>query len=319
MPIISRAKIFALILATSVFPSQLSAEECKPSQWGADDQIGAANRVTPENTLRAAKLIKKGESHPLGILIDPDMPAFSPRKMMLQVVQPNQQNGRSLKQDFGWDAVYNDDLAQLWWGIGPQLDGLGHMGENGAYYNCNKATDISQVTGLTRLGIHQVPPMISRGVLINMARHFGVESLAGGQAISRNDLKAAMKAQDIQLREGDVILLHTGWTDSKLESAPTEWVSTEPGLSNDAAVFLAEQKPMAVGADTWGLEAIPPAPGDKQFYGHVTMLKHNGIYILETMNTGRLAEEGVSEFMFVLGQARLKGAVQMMINPVAMW
>lgn len=319
MPIYSRLKTFVFVLSTSLLASQINAEECEPSQWGADDQIGAANWVTPENTLRAAKLIKKGASHPLGIIIDPDMPAFSPRKMMLQVVQPNQQNGRSLKQDFGWDAVYNDDLAQLWWGIGPQLDGLGHMGELGEYYNCNKATDISQVTGLTRLGIHQVPPMVSRGVLINMAKHFGVETLSGGQGISRTDLKAAMKAQNIKLREGDVILLHTGWTDNKLESAPQEWVSTEPGLNNDAAVFLAEQKPMAVGADTWGLEAIPPAPGDKQFYGHVTMLKHHGIYILETMNTGRLAEEGVSEFMFVLGQARLKGAVQMMINPVAMW
>ena len=51
----------------------------------------------------------------------------------------------------------------------------------------------------------------------------------------------------------------------------------------------------------------------------VTLLKENGIYILETMNTGRLAAEGVQEFMFVLGQAKLKGAVQMIINPVAMW
>jgi hypothetical protein len=48
-------------------------------------------------------------------------------------------------------------------------------------------------------------------------------------------------------------------------------------------------------------------------------LKEHGIYILETMNTGRLAKESVKEFMFVLGQARVKGAVQMMINPVAMW
>ena len=76
---------------------------------------------------------------------------------------------------------------------------------------------------------------------------------------------------------------------------------------------------MAVGADTWGVEAVPPVKGDKVFYGHVTFLKENGIYILETMNTGRLAKEGVHEFMFVLGQARVKGAVQMIINPVAMW
>ncbi len=67
------------------------------------------------------------------------------------------------------------------------------------------------------------------------------------------------------------------------------------------------------------MEAVPPKEGDKIFYGHVTLLKENGIYILETMNTGPLVAQGVNEFMFVLGQARIKGAVQMIINPVAMW
>ena len=67
------------------------------------------------------------------------------------------------------------------------------------------------------------------------------------------------------------------------------------------------------------MDVVPPIEGDKVFYGHVTFLKENGIYILEVMNTGRLAEEGVNEFLFVLGQARINGAVQMMINPVAMW
>ena len=72
---------------------------------------------------------------------------------------------------------------------------------------------------------------------------------------------------------------------------------------------------MAVGADTWGLGAVPPRAGDKIFYDHVVLLKQHGIYILETMNTGRLADKGVHEFMFVLGQARLKGAVQMTLTP----
>ena len=100
------------------------ATDCKPSKWGKDDQIGAANLVTPDSVLAASKLIKKGETHPLGIVVDPNMPAFPPRKMMLQIVQPNQQYGRKMDKDFGWDIVYNDDVTQLWWGTGPQLDGL---------------------------------------------------------------------------------------------------------------------------------------------------------------------------------------------------
>ena len=275
--------------------------------------------LTPEQVLMAAQLVKKGESHPLGIVIDPNMPAFPPRKMMLQVVQPNQQYGRDMTQDFGWPIVYNDDVTQLWWGTGPQIDGLGHLGESEMYYNCNDGKDFAKLTGLTKLGIHTIPPLVGRGVLIDMAKHNGVESMAAGEGISADDLKAAAAAQGVEIRKGDVVLVHTGWTDAKLVSDPTGWVSGEPGLTNDAAVYLASLDVMAVGADTWGVEAVPPVQGDKVFYGHVTLLKDNGIYILETMNTGRLAAEGVNEFMFVLGQARLKGAVQMMINPVAMW
>ena len=122
-----------LSLALIVTTSAVSADECVPSTWGADDQIGAANRVTPERTAAAAKLVKKGISHPLGIVIEPGMPAYPPRYTELQVVQPNQQFNADL--GVGWEASSNDDVLQMWLGTGPQLDGLGHMGEAGEFYN----------------------------------------------------------------------------------------------------------------------------------------------------------------------------------------
>ena len=97
------------------------------------------------------------------------------------------------------------------------------------------------------------------------------------------------------------------------------WVSTVPRITNAASLHLAKMNPMAVGADTWGLDVVPPIAGDRVFYAHLTFLKENRIYIPETMNTGPLAKQGVKEFMFVLRQARVKGTVQMLINPVAMW
>ena len=296
-----------------------SAEVCQPSEWGVDDQIGAANRITAERTRAAAALVKQGASHPLGIVIAPGMPAYPPRYTALQVVQPDLQFRKEGSHKFGWEVSVNDDLVQMWLGTGPQLDGLGHLGESGTFYNCNEGQDFSSITGLTKLDISQIPPMVARGVLINMAAHFGVEYLAAAQPITSEDIQAAMATQGISVGEGDVVLLHTGWTDAKLSSDPELWVSTIPGITNEAAYFLADMKPLAVGADTWGLGAVPPRAGDKVFYDHAILLKQNGIYILETMNTGRLADDGVKEFMFVLGQARLKGAVQMVINPVAMW
>ena len=108
----------------------------RPSPWGADDQIGAANRVTPEPAA-AAKLVKKGISHPLGIVIEPGMPAYPPRYTQLQVVQPNQQFNADL--GVGWEASSNDDVLQMWLGTGPQLDGLGHMGEAASSTTVTKA------------------------------------------------------------------------------------------------------------------------------------------------------------------------------------
>ena len=307
----------SLSLVLIVATSAVSADECVPSPWGADDQIGAANRVTPERTAAAAKLVKKGISHPLGIVIEPGMPAYPPRYTQLQVVQPNQQFNADL--GVGWEASSNDDVLQMWLGTGPQLDGLGHIGEASEFYNCNQGKDFSIITGLTKLDISGIPPMVGRGVMIDIAKQMGVDSLQAGQPITSDDIKAAMKSQGVTVGEGDVVLLHTGYTDATLKQNPSLWAGSIPGITNEASVFLAGLKPMAVGADTWGLGAVPPRAGDKIFYDHVVLLKQHGIYILETMNTGRLADEGVHEFMFVLGQARLKGAVQMIINPVAMW
>ena len=275
------------------------AADCKPSKWGKDDEIGAANLVTPARVLEAIKLVKQGKSHPLGIVIDSTTPAFPPRTLSLEVVQPGQQGGQRL---FGYKGSYNDDLVQTWMGIGPQIDGLGHLGQDGVYYNCNNETDFVAITGLKKMGIEKIPPIVARGVLIDMARHFKVPHLEAGKFFTAADIQAAAKAQGVTIKEGDVVLFHTGWTDAKLASDPKAWVSGEPGTSEDAAVWLASQNVVAVGADTWGVDVVPPEKKDRPFFGHVTLLKENGIYILETMNTGPLAREGVREFLFVLGQ-----------------
>ena len=311
-----RNSIFC-ILFISFFA--ISDDECEISKWGKNDEIGAANLISNTNTLDAIKLVKKGMSHGLGIVIEPGMPAFPPRYTELQVVQPNQHFGRDTTEDFGYDITYNDDILQMWIGTGPQLDGLGHIGNDDIFYNCHKGADFSFITGLTKFGIEKVPPLVGRGVVVNMAKYFGITSMAGGQGITRDDIKNAAKQQNIKFKEGDIILFHTGWTDAYLKSSPELWGSTIPGITNDAAVYLSSLNPMAVGADTWGLGAVPPVEGDLVYYDHVTLIKENGIYILETMNTGKLAEDNVTEFLFVLGQPKLKGAVQMIINPVALW
>ena len=295
------------------------ADDCQYSKWGKDDEIGSANYVNPDQVLMASKLIKEGKTQSLGIVIEPGMPAYPPRYVELQVVQPGQQHGYDTVKTFNWPATVNDDLVQMWLGVGPQLDGFGHMGEKGVFYNCNDASEVTDITGMKKLGTEKIPPLVGRGVLLDMTKHFNVEYMQLGQPITTDDIKLAAKSQNIKFQKGDVILFYTGWTDKMLKSDPDLWNSGEPGITNDAAKYLSSLNPMAIGSDTWGVEVVPAIEGDKLFYGHITLLKENGILILETMNTGELVRENVNEFMFVLGQPKIKGTVQMIINPVALW
>ena len=307
-------KLFAYFCALAFTVSAFSQTDCEPSKWGADDEVGSANLITAESVLKAASLIKTGNVYSLGVTIDSSTPAFPPRGMNVYVVQPDQQHGG---QPYA-NMTYNDDLIAGWFGIGSQLDGLGHIGDpDGMYYNCNHSNEFASVTGLGKLGIEKVPPLVARGIVLDMAGHFGVEFMEAGQMFTVEDVKTVEEKQGTPIREGDVVLFHTGWTDAKLEAEPDVWVAAEPGQSEEVAVYLAEKNVVAAGADTWGLDVVPPQIEDRPFQGHVTLLQENGIYILETMNTGPLVRDGVHEFLFVLGQAKVRGAVQMYINPVA--
>jgi kynurenine formamidase len=303
----------ALIILLLLPLYAVADSHCKTSEWGADDQVGAANRITEMSVLEAAKLVKTGKTYSLGLTIDANTPAFAPRSLSLTVVQPNQQEGA---RPF-YNMTYNDDIFSGWLGIGSQIDGLGHLGENGVYYNCNHAKNFSALGGLTKLGIENVPPIVTRGIVLDIAAHYGVDHLKAGQYFSVEDVKAVEKSQETPIREGDVVLFHTGWTDAMLESDPVAWATAEPGQSEGVAAYMASKKVVAVGADTWGVDVIPPQVAERPYQGHVVYLKENGIYILEAMNTGPLVRDGAYEFLFVLGQAKVRGAVQMIINPIA--
>jgi len=314
MPMIRNIRVAIAVWLTLTATVAMGGVDCEPSRWGAGDEIGNANLITPASVLAASKLVRTGKTYSLGITIDSLTPAFPPRQMALQVVQPGQQQGRSAFPN----ATYNDDIFIGWLGIGSQLDGLGHIGDaQGIHYNCFDAREIAEFTGLTRLGTHNVPPIVARGVVLDMAAHAGVGHLAAGQSFTVEDVQAVEKKQGTPIREGDVVLFHTGWTDAKLASDPAAWAAGEPGQSEEVAGYLAGKNVVAVGADTWGVDVVPPPDPTRPFQGHVILLKEHGIYLLETMNTGPLVRDGVHEFLFVLGQAKVRGAVQMIINPVA--
>lgn len=318
---LSMAMVFASVFGLSVWLMAASVQaDCKPSKWGAGDELGAGNTITPARVLAASKLIKRGQVRHLGIVVDRTTPAYAPRSLSLTIVQPNQAWNAPLPKN---GLVYNDDIFTGWFGIGSQIDGLAHIGHgdgHGAeFYNCFQGKDISQTTGMTKLGIDKIPPIAARGVLIDMATHLKVKHLDAGQAFGVAEVEAAAQQQRVSIKPGDVVLFHTGWTDAKLQSDPQAWGSAEPGLAPEVATWLASKGVLAVGADTWGVDVIPPLKEGEPFPGHMTLLKDHGIYILEVMDTGPLAREHIHEFFFVLGPSRIRGAVQAIVDPIAIY
>lgn len=315
----SKRNLIGALCATGVLGCLLAASataadwNCE-SKFGPGDQVGNANYITPEKTLAATRLVTKGKSYHLGIEVNRSSPAYPPRYFSVTVVQPSQQAGTTLGPH---KLTYNDDMISGWNGVGSQLDGFGHIGIDNVYYNCFKEADIGKITGLTKLGIETVPPIATRGVVLDMAGLMGVETIKEGTAFNVAEIEAAMKRQGISsIGKGDVVLFYTGW--QKLLGKDDKRYSTvEPGLGREGARFLAEKGVAAIGADTWALEAIPFEKDAALFEVHEILLPRNGVYILENMNTEELVKDKVWEFLFVLGPSRMTGAVQAIIDPIA--
>ena len=285
-----------------------------PSKWGPNDEIGAANYLTPETALQAARLVKTGKVYSLGITVGTSTPAYPPRTCSIYIVQPGQTGSA---EGLGpTHTTYNDDILNCWNGIGTQIDGLGHIGVGDRYYNGTKWGEMAQIGGLKKLGTEKIPPIVARGVLLDMAAYAGVDVVKEGTAFNKAEIEGAAKKQGVEIRQGDVVIFHTGWL-SLIEKDPKRYASVEPGIGREGARYLVGKGVVAVGADTWAVEAIPFEEGAGLFEVHQILLPMSGTYILENINTAELVKDKAWEFMFVLGHNKYQGAVQSMINPVA--
>ena len=303
--------IAALALAWTTGPVGAQQDWTK-SKWGPTDEIGAANYITPELVVKAAQLVKTGKTYQLGIETNSKTPAFPPRTFKITIVQPGQAGSPGLGPG---KLTYNDDIIDGWVGVGSQLDGLGHIGIEHVYYNGNKLADFADPTGLKKFGMEKVPPLVARGVLLDMAAHYGTDVVKEGTAFNSAEIEAVAKKQGVEIRQGDVVIFHTGWV-SLIGKDDKRYGSVQPGLGVDGAKYLVSKGVVAVGADTWGLEVVPFETPDI-FPVHQELIPKSGTYILENMNTGPLAADKAYEFLFVLGPSRITGAVQAIINPIA--
>lgn len=295
---------------------QEQADRWWPGEWGSEDERGAVNRLGPAKVLEAAALIRDGAVYSLGHTYEPGMPLYGDRHYSLTI--PGAPTGGPLGENA---IVYNDELVSGEIGqIGTQFDGLGHIGARiggvDYYYNGFRGEDMYGPYGLARLGVENVGPIVTRGVLIDVARYRGVPRLQVGEVVTPADLEGALASQGVDIRPGDAVLIRTGHGTLWMEDNDT-YNSGAPGIGLDAARWLAERRIVLTGADSWAGEAIPGEDPDRPFAVHQLLIMRNGIYNLENLDLEALAADRVWTFAFVFSPLPLRGATGSPGDPVA--
>jgi kynurenine formamidase len=199
---------------------------------------------------------------------------------------------------------------------GTHIDALCHQAENMRMFG-GRGVDarVQSTSGFTQLGVETVGPIITRGVLIDVAGHRGVDRIPPGEAVSGDELAGAAEAQGVSVSAGDVVLVRTG--NGALWRDPDDYLRGA-GMAPSASEWLAQRNVLAVGADNVAWDPIGPVgPDGGTLPGHVVLIVRHGIHILENLLLEGLAAGGRREFVFVCLPLKMAGVTGSPVRPLA--
>jgi kynurenine formamidase len=303
--------------------SQRVADEQRPwwpSRYGADDQIGSLNEITPAAIVAAARLVREGRVFDLGRILDETVPHFPGRFWRQTLVSNAHLNNPARPEgtEGGWGKNQVNWLIELATGtfqIGTQLDGLNHLQIGDRFYNGHRARDIVEDWGTNKLGIETVPPIITRGVLVDVARHRGLARMSAGDIIGVDELESILRSQRTPVGPGDAVIFHTGW--GSLWDDHDAFNAGEPGIGMAVANWLVEHRVALTGADTWSYGAVPSEDPERPFLVPQTLNVRYGLFIMENLATEVIAQAGLSEFLFCVTHHKTRGSTGAVIAPAA--
>lgn len=284
-----------------------------PSRYGPGDELGAANELTPERVLEALRIPRQGRVIQLAQVLGESSPGY--RQRFWKQVLLTHETALPLGPE-GSRLTSIEEVVTQTYQIGTHLDTLGHGGVDGRFYNGARFSDFFTPTGLTRFGPSTLPAWVSRGVCLDIAGLLGVAMVEGGFEITPGHLEAACARQQVDVRAGDAVLVHTGWG-AQWDTDVDGYLASEPGCGWEAAHWLTDRRVSLVGADNWAFEVHPPSLDGHDFRCHQHLLAETGTYIVENLRTLELAAQGVSEFLWVMSPIRTTGSTGSQISPVA--
>src|SRR5689334_17091302 len=298
--------IGVLLVVLSLGSPALAQSDCSKlvpaSPWGPNDQTGATNRVTAAVTKAAAGEIQTGKVTAMSYPLTDGVPLFGTRFTKTILTATSLAPGASYGEN---ELTYMEDTWLSQSHVGTHLDGMGHIGRKDCYYNQTPMGKYINQNNMTKLGLEHLKSFATRGVIIDAVKVFQDAGkfkgnsackkpcLDKGTLITSADLQAGLKMYNVTLREGDIVIIHTGWGDL-FEQFPAQnatFNSGEPGIGKDAAKWLASQKVVAVGSDQWAVEVIPGEDPKEAFIVHNMLLTDNGIHIIENVRTDLMAAE----------------------------
>lgn len=320
---------------------KLAAKVRNWGRWGDDDQLGTLNFITPERLAGAARLARTGKAFSLAIPLNADSPmgAHGIRRAPIHLMSMDGGDHDVAQRITGWGgyaereterlltgpARFNDDWIIMCLQSSTQWDALCHAYYDGRLYNDVPAS-ASTSHGVTRDAIDPVADaarVAGRGILLDVARHRGVHHIAAGTPIYPQDLEDTAKAQGVDVQEGDIVVVRTGWWTQYAEMGVgngLSWQAQCPGVSWRVAEWLYENNVGAIACDNVAVEVM--VPEDEVFLPfHMIALRDMGMILGEIWSLEELAEDcaadGVYEFFLSAPALKVTGGSGTPVNPVA--
>jgi kynurenine formamidase len=279
------------------------------------------NEITPEKVARAARLVKQGKVYDLGRVLHSQVPRF-PGRYWQQTLVSSSPFINQRREDFGgtgWGQNQLNWVSEIVTGtyqIGTQLDGLNHLMIGDRFYNGYPAREIIEEWGTNKLGIETVPPIVTRGILVDLTEAGGGEALDKGEVITVARVEDFLARHGLAAEKGDALLFHTGWGRHWAED-PERFSSGEPGPGMELARWILAKGIAVAGCDTWSFGAVPSEDPARPFEVPQMLNVKHGLFILENLATEELARDGIYEFLFVVTHAKTKGSTAAQVSPAA--
>lgn len=295
--------------------AQIAKNVAAKSPWGPADEIGTLNMMTDASRFDVLKQVSGGKVYDLGVELFVGMPNCcapfgDPTFQIWMTHTPAQDSSREL-------LSYSGDAMSLYTHTGTHLDTLNHFGLHGKIWNQVSAKDALGVRGWTKSGAEKYPPIVARGVLIDVAKSKNLAHLPTSYAITVADLQEALKKQGTTLQPGDVVLTRTGFM--TLWPDVTQYrLADQAGLSLEAAAWLIDrQKAMLLGADNFGVESFPSTDPENFVPVHTFVFAERGVSLLEAVWLEELSKDQVYEFLFIASPLKLRGGTGSPTRPLA--